>query len=489
MRVRAMQSGSILFVVALLMCLTGVGPAIGTPDVAAHTATGGTIAQVEAYLDDVRDRLDIPGLAVRVTEREDPVLTFLDGRDGTGAPITPDTQFLIGSVAKSMTAALVGRRIVDGRVSPGTPISSLLPWLSDSGGVTVDELLTHRSGYSRADGLAVAERYDTSPGALRRAAESLHRSGLRGEFVYSDANYLVLGALIEELTGHDFAEVLDDELTAPAGMTRTVASAEHASGLPPGHRYWFGTPRTHDPGFDDSGAPYGYVSSTLTDMSVYAQLMSGAAPAVLPAGTLQLLHRPRVDGGTATYGYGWRVHDAGNRTTIDHTGATPGYFAHVLLGTRDRTVVVLANIYGEAAAPSLAGIAPDVLALLDGAQPHQTGVDTLLGTIPWVISVVAISGLVMAAVGLRIRRPLSRALAIVGSAGILISLWYLPTFVGLDAAQARIWLPDTALGRDIGVATWVIAVIVLVATAIRGRPPLATSDGRTEFTPPRGRVR
>ncbi|GAC68404.1 hypothetical protein GS4_15_00545 [Gordonia soli NBRC 108243] len=438
------------------------------------------------HLDRLVRELHLPGITARVVDRDGTLWTGSRGQDGGGSDaITPTTPFLIGSVAKSLTAILVTRRLEAGRLGIDDPITDHLPWLRDADGVTVGELLTHTSGYTRNDGLAVAERFDTAPGAIRRAAEALRHSGSRGPFEYSDANYLVLGALVEADSGNSFADVLRDELTEPLGMHRTSAASAEATDLPAGHRFWFGHPRVYDPGFDDSGAPFGYVTSTLDDLTAYVRALYGSAPAVVSTSVVDSVTTPHVRGGTADYGYGWRIHppDSDGLTVVDHTGATPGYFAHVLMRSDGRSAVVLADAYGESVAPTLADTAQQLLMAFDGGRPTLADGDTMLGALPWALSVLAGLGLVVAV--LAVRRPRRVALRIavlIGVVLVIVAVRLAPALLGVGGSQVRIWLPDSALALDVATWTWILAGVVLIVGGFVGHRRHRTPTGSTVVT-------
>src|SRR5690606_8218371 len=135
---------------------------------------------------------------------------------------------------------------------------------------TIEKLLTHTAGFTAADGLRVADRHDNEPAAVRRAVADLEHSGTVGEYAYTPADYLVLGAVVEAVTGRPYPEVLESELLRPLGMGDSSGTAAGAERLPAGHRQWWGRPIRYAPGADESGASYGSVMSTLTDMETYA---------------------------------------------------------------------------------------------------------------------------------------------------------------------------------------------------------------------------
>ncbi len=414
---------------------------------------------VAGHVEQVRDDLDLPHVSVVVSDGEEPVLerTFGEGR-GLG----PDSQVLVGSVAKSMTATLVAQQLERGRLALDDDVESLLPW-TDLPDVTVEQLLTHTSGFTAADGLAVSERGATGPSAVRGAVEDLERSGAAGPYRYSSANYLVLGAVLEEVTGRRFATVLRTDLLEPLGMADTTALRDEAD-LVEGHRWWFGRPFPVAGVLDESGGPYGYVASTYADLQIYAEAQAGARPDVLDEDLLDLLHEPRVAADDDSYGLGWRVKGDGADRVVHHTGASPGYFAHVVVRPSDgRTVVVVADAYGEAQALPLATLATDVLAITDGERVDAVDTDPLLSRAPWALAGLSLLGLGIAATALA--RPRRRSARLVGAAGTLLVVvlaWFSPQLLGSRLGVLRIWAPDIAWSLVAVLLAWALATLVLL---------------------------
>lgn len=455
-RTRHQVHGSLMAVG--LVTMMAIGPASAAPDPVAQDSN----ADLAAYLSDVAADQDIPGMAATVVTPEGTEFEWMSGEDGNGKRVTRDTPFLIGSLAKSMTATLVLHRVEAGTIQLSDPIGERLPWLVD-GRPTVEQLLTHTSGYSTADGLAVAERFDNTSGAIRRAAADLDHSGTRDQYEYSDANYLILGALVEHVDGRPFGDVLRTDLLQPLGMNDTASTSEAAADLPAGHRYWWGSPRSYSPGFDESGTPFGYVSSTLDDLIRYARAQNGSNPDVLNPELLREVHAPRVDSGDDEYGFGWRITPSAVGPLINHTGATPGYFAHVTLGPDDQAVLVLANAYSEARAPALAAVAENMLLILDGRSPESSSNNPLLTALPWVLTVLALVGLAMGIMAWwrPVRRGLRWTLAAVAVL-IAIAVWLLPGLFGTNLHVMSIWMPDAAVALTIALVTWAAAVAFLL---------------------------
>lgn len=413
--------------------------------------------RIDDYLDEYAEENQIEGLAAAVIGPDGVEYEQLSGKDGDGAPIREDTPFLIGSVAKTMTATIVMMLADERRLSLDDQVSDHIGFLPE-GDPTIEQLLTHTSGFSSADGIAASERFDNEPGSIRRAVESLEHSGMAGDYAYTSADYLVLGAIVESLTGRAYGDVLEATLLDPLGMDDSAADADGAAGLPPGHRLWWGRPFGYDPGFDGSGTPYGSVTSTLTDLESYATAQLRGD--IIRADLRDQMQQPQVDASDDRYGFGWSITDIDDERIVHHTGANPGYFAHVLMvPERQYAVVIMANTYSEARAQSLAAGAEDVWRIANGEDRQPVGGDMLLMAAPWILAVIAVLGLGLAVLSLR--RPVRRARRFAAAAVCAITavvLWKLPGFVGYDLRALGHWMPDMAWSLKIGVALWGIAM-------------------------------
>lgn len=453
--------------------LAGLIGGLGAPAVAVATASD-DFAQVDAYLDAYAAKNDLPGLAAAVIGPDGVEHEYLQGADGNGEPVTADTPFLIGSIAKSMTATVVMQLEKQGELSLQDHVSDFIDFFPHAD-PSIGQLLTHTAGFSSADGIAAADRHDNEPGAIRRAVESLQHSGTIGTYAYTSADYLVLGAIVEAVTGRPYADALATDLLEPLGMRSSGATEQAADHLPAGHRFWWGRSVRFDPDFDESGGPYASVVSTLTDMEAYATAQLGGQPddqaagSGIPGSIRQQMQQPHVKSSNDHYGFGWSITDVDGEPIVHHTGATPGYFAHVyLVPGQNRAIVLLANAYSEARAPSLAAGAGDIWRILAGEDQQPAGFDTLLTAMPWILTAVAILGIALAAVApLRPKRRTRRYAAAALCLLVVITLWFLPGFFGYDLRALRIWMPDAAWALIASLGTWTLAAISHLIPAFR----------------------
>lgn len=145
-----------------------------------------------------------------------------------GRRMTLDTPINLGSADKSFTALLIAQLVEAGRLSFDTPIATLLPDFTQRTGatdVTVRHLLTHRAGFGEPRGGILA--YTRQPYArvselLPQLATVPRDFSAGARTAYSNEGYVVLGAIIEQLTGGPYWDVLADGIYARAGMRRSA---------------------------------------------------------------------------------------------------------------------------------------------------------------------------------------------------------------------------------------------------------------------------
>ena len=138
--------------------------------------------------------------------------------------IGPDTQYPVASASKWMTAALVMKVVDDGKLSLDEPISKYLPeFQGEAGQVTLRQLLAQTSGQGSLKSL-VDIRQDARLTLAQSAAEIAKRplEDPPGKvFKYGGPGFQVAGAMVEAVTGRRWADLFDESIARPLGMTHT----------------------------------------------------------------------------------------------------------------------------------------------------------------------------------------------------------------------------------------------------------------------------
>ncbi|MEV0350108.1 serine hydrolase domain-containing protein [Nonomuraea sp. NPDC050680] len=169
-----------------------------------------------------------PGVLVRIDDEHGTWIATRGTADlDTRGAVPREARFRVASVTKSMVAATVLQLVQEGELSLDEPIGRRLPGQIDGGDqITVRELLNHTGGlatYDEAAEFADPEQYGKrsyTPRQLIDEAEGLP-SPERGRFSYSNTGYILLGLLVEKVTGHELSEELERRIFRPAGMTRS----------------------------------------------------------------------------------------------------------------------------------------------------------------------------------------------------------------------------------------------------------------------------
>ncbi len=219
---------------------TGEPPPIERLDQAtllAHLATRmDALAEVDqfsgAYLIARYDKVLLQrahGLAVRTGGTD-------DNGDPAGVPNTLETKFRYGSAGKMFTAVAVLQLVESGQLSLDGTVDTYLPGYPNrelATTVTLRHLLTHTGGTGGLDNLEPDYAGDRK--ALRTHADYLEAHSARApgfpagtQVDYSNYGFVLLGAIIENVTGRDYYDVLSDKVFAPAGMQSTGAEPEAA---------------------------------------------------------------------------------------------------------------------------------------------------------------------------------------------------------------------------------------------------------------------
>ncbi|TCO54164.1 serine hydrolase [Actinocrispum wychmicini] len=335
-----------------------------------HTARPRVVERGRAEADQwqrlLRRLVDVNGVpgAVLGVLREDEVNVVAAGvlNIDTGAPVTPDSVFQIGSITKVWTAAMLLQLCDEGVLDLDRGLAEVLPDLvlaepDLAGRITPRDLLRHTSGL---DGDLY---FDTG-----RGAESVARlvDRLRdvpplfapGEtWSYSNTGYVVAAHLIERLTGESWDAAIRRRLIDPLGLRSTVTFPEDALLLPTavGHLDLPGAGITRTPvwGLPRSLAPAGVINSTAGDVLTFARtLMSDGdqvlSPASVAAMRTEQARLPDLFPAADSWGLGLTLSHGYDRPVVGHDGGMIGQAAFLRMIPDSGIAVVLLTNGGHA---------------------------------------------------------------------------------------------------------------------------------------------
>ncbi|MBS1911373.1 MAG: beta-lactamase family protein [Bacteroidetes bacterium] len=270
-------------------------------------------------------------------------------------PLTTEHLFHIGSIGKQFTAILVLMLCDELKLHLDDTIRRYLPQLPMWGDrITIRQLLNHTSGLS--DYTDELQRQMTSrtltPSnvdlvhALRTALPPQSEPGDR--FLYSNPGYDLLGAIIERVTGHSYADEVESRIFGPLGMTHTFSmpnAERHRDHMIP-HSYVKeeGAFEAYDSDPLDNVVGSGSVYSTLEDMARYDRALFGGR-LLRPERLEQMLASGTLNSGRRTgYGFAFEVGSDEGRTFIAHDGEWLGFDSdYIHFPDQDLSVILLFN--------------------------------------------------------------------------------------------------------------------------------------------------
>jgi CubicO group peptidase (beta-lactamase class C family) len=426
--------------------------------------------RIDAFVESERQASGIPGVALGIVNLSGPTHVRGFGHDGRGNPVGADTPFPIGSLTKSFTALLVRQAVDAGRLDADAPVQRYLPGFrvadaQASARITLRHLLNQTSGLSRAAGMApLLQHNEASIGELAGSLGNVSLAHAPGErYQYSNLNFIVLGAVLEKVSGRPWAELIREQIFGPLGLlhSHTDHATARQAGMTRVHRMWFGQPVSQQPWFGPGLAPTGSLVASAADLAAYGRrlLAAGDAPGgrvVSAEAARQLLSgaappaRSHLLGADFAfrYGEGWFVGPfAAAADARWHLGNLPSFVAWmVLLPDTRQAVVVLINAnselpFGEVNAV-MSRLPMGVVNLLRG-QPPPAGPSLREAYRPFNAAVAASGAVVGVGAWWAARARRGRwAWALVVLAGAMaLALWA----AGLGPAMLLAFAPDLAL--------------------------------------------
>lgn len=257
-------------------------------------------------------------------------------------------EFEIGSLTKTITAALVLRAEAEGILSLSDPINRFIKLPEQAYYPTISRILTHQSGYKShyfespmignffSGGNSF---YQISQGALHRRIGNVHLTDKDYPFCYSNFGYSILGLMLEEIYEQSYTDLANSFVQQELGMQHTHIS--NGDGNLSGYWRWAA---------DDAYLPAGGFLSTADDMAIYARAMLAGSPGFLAKAREPIAAIDATTSQLASLGI--RMDSAGAAWMIDeehgivwHNGGTSNFSCYMGLDpARQIAVVILTNL-------------------------------------------------------------------------------------------------------------------------------------------------
>jgi CubicO group peptidase (beta-lactamase class C family) len=338
-----------------LFLLLTAGPAISTPPEQLSAALAG---KIDSDVKDALHRFTVPGAAVMVIRNGNISLVraYGIGDLARNLPVRPDTFFEIGSITKQFTAASILQLQEAGKLQIDRPLSDYLPDAPHAKEVTLRQLLTHTSGlHDYLDGpQAQIDRLASQPISYRDLIARIAALPLDfppgSRWSYSNTGYLLLGKVVEKVSGESYRAYLQRHILDPLDMkaTYTTADERRLSNMALGYHRANGK-RERAPVIDPTWAgAAGLLVTNLHDLSKWdAALRSGK---VVSQSSFRQMTTPfmTTKNGSADYGFGLFVDSVYGQPRIGHTGGSLGFTtADEYFPRQDVRIVAFTNMGEE----------------------------------------------------------------------------------------------------------------------------------------------
>lgn len=461
------------------------------------------------YIENQMEQYNIPSLSLGIVKNGTTV--FLKGFGNANSSVqrvTPQTPFIIGSVSKSFTALAVMQLAELGRINLDDGVDKYLPWFvaeyqGKSQVITVRQLLHHTSGIKPFyDGMV--DSNVTIEQLVRGELNSTELNTVPGTCSdYSNANYIILGEIIQRVSGQSYEDYITEKIFKPLEMKHSYLSKTSAvkDGLATGHQKWFGFPVESDVPYFKYSLPEGQIISCAEDMLHYIsallnkgvynniRILSEEGVKELFNTEVQEEYVPSGIKGTASYyGFGWRIiYDNDKISMIQHTGETANYHANVVLKLDEGIGVVELDSLGGDMSPVSIGVG--VADIMSGGQPKVSRFINNVFIVEIVI-VFLVGSLILFSVfrlrswKLRIGKSKGRLIyniIFATAINLVLPLWILLCMPGMFGS---VWSSSMLIFPDIAWTALIIAISLILIGAVKlVLTILYTMDNRNQVHP------
>jgi CubicO group peptidase (beta-lactamase class C family) len=273
----------------------------------------------------------------------------------TKEPLTSNSKFLIGSLTKPFVALLVLQQVEKGTIKLQQPITDFLPYINKEKGklITIHRLLANTSGIPHYDGLRGhiknMRAFSSQKMTPTEYAQLIDKTGLSSipdsKYQYSSLGYVLLGAVLEEVTGLSFAQLIENYIANPLQLKSTGFGDNDFLKNEIVKNYRFRKGNYSENSNRDQSNTYtaGGMHSTAKEMFEWSQALQNNK--LLKRRFTKKIFKENLNG----YAYGWMRNDTEVLRYIPkaqfygHSGSVNGFTSYLFKGDDGTTIIVLCN--------------------------------------------------------------------------------------------------------------------------------------------------
>ena len=273
----------------------------------------------------------------------------------TKEQLTTDSKFLIGSLTKPYVATLVLQQVEKGTIKLHQPITDFLPYINKEKGklLTIHRLLANTSGIPHYDGLREhiknMRTFSKQKMTPKAYAQLVDKTGLSAipdsKFQYSSLGYVLLGAVLEEVTGLSFSQLIENYIVNPLHLKNTGFGDNDFLKNEIVKNYRLRKEKySENPNRDQSNTyTAGGMHATAKEIFTWSQALQNNK--LLKKRFTKKLFKENLNG----YAYGWMRNDVEVLKYIPHaqfyghSGSVNGFTSYLFKGDDGTTIIVLCN--------------------------------------------------------------------------------------------------------------------------------------------------
>lgn len=308
-------------------------------------------AQVDAYIAAQVKAKGLVGLSVAVMRDGKVVFAKGYGRRSVekNLPVEPDTSFAVGSVTKQFTCACVFLLAERGKLSIDDPVSKYYPHLTRAKDITLRDLMNHTAGYPDYYPLDFVDRRMLKPISTDALLKEYAGGKLDFEpgsrFSYSNTGYILLGGVVEKVSGESFGTFVESRLLKPLKMEHSRFGSSAGLSAASGYTaFALGAPEPAAPEADGWIGAAGGLWASASDLLRWDLALTTGKVLKPESYTMMTAPRALTTGQVSSYACGLRVATADGTTVLEHTGGVSGFVSANTFVPRARAgIVVLSN--------------------------------------------------------------------------------------------------------------------------------------------------
>ena len=314
------------------------------------------VARIDSLAKDYMALKKTPGVSIAVVRGKDTLVMKGYGLASREAnrPATASTIYRIGSITKQFTAAGIMREVEQGKIMLDDPITKYLPDVPTHGRrITVRNLLSHTSG---------VHNYTDKPEWTKRWSEEMTPRQIVAfvdtdtldfapgtKYSYSNTGYVLLGMILEKVTGQPYATYLQRQFFTPFGLTQTSYCPDKPKDpqFADGYAASSGTVKPAE--YLNITQPFaaGALCSTVRDLVKWHRALLDGRVVGARSYSLMTTADTLTNGSKINYGFGLVPGELGGKRTIGHSGGINGFTTYGLfVPDANLNVIVLSNSDG-----------------------------------------------------------------------------------------------------------------------------------------------